>query len=98
MNIHAIQTGAVQVKEESSRWQRLWNRAFVECSVRQGMGGTTRIDPYKVAGGVSPDTNLAIHTMQKILNFASQRPTVYLPTHDPNSEKRLKNKTILLIG
>jgi len=52
----------------------------------------------KVADGVSPDPSQAIDTMQNILNFASQHPTVYLPTHDPNSEKRLKNKTTLSIG
>jgi N-acyl homoserine lactone hydrolase len=51
----------------------------------------------KVADGVSPDLNQAIDTMQNILNFASQHPTLYLPTHDPNSEKRLKNKTTLSI-
>ncbi len=51
----------------------------------------------KIADGVSPDPNQAIETMQNILSFASQQPTVYLPTHDPNSEFRLKNKTTLSI-
>jgi N-acyl homoserine lactone hydrolase len=51
----------------------------------------------KLADGVSPDPNIAVRTMQNILNFASQHPTVYLPTHDPNSEKRLKNKTTLSV-
>jgi len=51
----------------------------------------------KIADGVSPDPNQAIDTMRNILSFASQHPTVYLPTHDPNSEKRLKNKTTLPI-
>lgn len=51
----------------------------------------------KVADGVSPDPNQAISTMQNILNFAKECPTVYLPTHDPDSEKRLKNKTMLSI-
>ncbi len=49
----------------------------------------------KIADGVSPDPNQAVDTMQNILTFANQYPTVYLPTHDPNSEKRLINKTIL---
>jgi N-acyl homoserine lactone hydrolase len=52
----------------------------------------------KVADGVSPDPNQAINTMQTILDFAKGRPTVYLPSHDPNSELRLKNKTILSIN
>jgi glyoxylase-like metal-dependent hydrolase (beta-lactamase superfamily II) len=52
----------------------------------------------KVADGVSPDPHQAVNTMQNILDFAEQFPTVYLPTHDPNSELRLKNKTILSVG
>jgi N-acyl homoserine lactone hydrolase len=52
---------------------------------------------HKIADGVSPDPNQAVDTMQNILSFASQHPTVYLPTHDPNSELRLKNKTTLSI-
>ncbi len=51
----------------------------------------------KVADGVSPDPNQAIRTMQNILDFAKQRSTVYLPSHDPKSEKRLKNKSMLFI-
>jgi glyoxylase-like metal-dependent hydrolase (beta-lactamase superfamily II) len=47
--------------------------------------------------GVSPDPNQAINTMQNILNFAKQRPTVYLPSHDQNSELRLKNKATLSV-
>lgn len=52
----------------------------------------------KVADGVSPDPNQAIHTMQNILDFANRFPTVYLPTHDPDSESRLKNKRTLQTG
>jgi N-acyl homoserine lactone hydrolase len=52
----------------------------------------------KIADGVSPDPSQAVETMQNILSFASQHPTVYLPTHDPNSEIRLKNKATLPIG
>ena len=49
----------------------------------------------KVVDGVSPDPNQAISTMKNILDFAKQRPIVYLPSHDPNSELRLKNKMTL---
>jgi len=52
----------------------------------------------KVADGVSPDPNQAIRTMQNILDFAKQRPTVYLPSHDPNSALRLKNMQIISAG
>lgn len=52
----------------------------------------------KVADGVSPYPNQAIKTMQNILDFTKQRPTVYLPSHDPNSNFRLKNKQTLQAG
>lgn len=52
----------------------------------------------KIPDGVSPDPNQAIETMQNILSFAKQFPTVYLPTHDPDSETRLKNKHTLQMG
>ncbi len=52
----------------------------------------------RIADGVSPDPNMAIDTMQKIITFAYSHPTVYLPTHDPNSEMRLKNKTTVSPG
>jgi len=52
----------------------------------------------KIPDGVSPDPDQAIETMQNILSFAKERPTVYLPAHDPNSKLRLKNKTTLAFG
>ncbi len=52
----------------------------------------------KIADGVSPDPNQAVNTMQNILSFAKERSTVYLPSHDPNSEFRLKNRQTLVIG
>lgn len=51
----------------------------------------------KIADGVSPNPNQAINTMQNILDFAKQRPTVYLPSHDLNSELRVKNRTTLAL-
>ena len=52
----------------------------------------------RVADGVSPDPNQAIMTMQNILEFAKRSPTIYLPTHDPDSEPRLKDKRTLQAG
>jgi N-acyl homoserine lactone hydrolase len=46
--------------------------------------------------GVSPSEALSKSTLQTILRYAQQRPTVYLPTHDPESATRLKNKTVLV--
>lgn len=39
--------------------------------------------------GVSPDTSAAALTLTRIQELAAQRPTVYLPTHDPASGERL---------
>ena len=51
----------------------------------------------RIPDGVSPNPDVAVDTMQNILKLASTYPTVYLPTHDPDSEKRLKNKTTLSV-
>ncbi len=45
--------------------------------------------------GVSPDESIALMTIRKILDFARTRPTVYLPTHDPDSLRRLRENRIL---
>jgi glyoxylase-like metal-dependent hydrolase (beta-lactamase superfamily II) len=41
--------------------------------------------------GVSPSEAVSLRTMQTILRLARERPTVYLPTHDPKSGHRLAN-------
>ncbi len=45
--------------------------------------------------GVSPNIEAAIGTMDKILRYAEAEPTVYLPSHDPLSEDRLRHKRLL---
>jgi glyoxylase-like metal-dependent hydrolase (beta-lactamase superfamily II) len=52
----------------------------------------------RISDGVSPDPAITVDTMQNILTFSRTQPTVYLPTHDPNSELRLKNKSTLPPG
>jgi len=42
--------------------------------------------------GVSPDENISAATLRAIKEFARSRPTVYLPTHDPQASDRLKNR------
>src|SRR5262249_45864044 len=39
--------------------------------------------------GVSPSEAVSLRTMQTIVRLARERPTVYLPTHDPGSVDRL---------
>jgi N-acyl homoserine lactone hydrolase len=41
--------------------------------------------------GVSPSEAVSLQTMRKIVQYARSRPTVYLPTHDPESGDRLAN-------
>lgn len=40
--------------------------------------------------GISPDPSLALRTMDRILALARERPLVYLPSHDPEAEGRLR--------
>lgn len=39
--------------------------------------------------GVAPDEQAARTTLERILQHVSKRPTVYLPSHDPGSPRRL---------
>ncbi len=41
--------------------------------------------------GVSPNKAEALRTLGKILGYARSKPTVYLPSHDPESMKRLES-------
>lgn len=42
--------------------------------------------------GVSSDEDAATATLKAIREFAAQRPTIYLPTHDPHSAERLARR------
>jgi glyoxylase-like metal-dependent hydrolase (beta-lactamase superfamily II) len=48
--------------------------------------------------GISPNAQVALHTIDHILDFAKNHPLVYLPTHDPQSAARLKERRTLLVG
>jgi len=41
--------------------------------------------------GVSPSPSRSLETMGRILSHARQRPTIYLPSHDPRSVERLRD-------
>ena len=45
--------------------------------------------------GASPDVDIAVRTMNAILEYAAAEPTVYLPSHDPGSTQRLGEKQVL---
>jgi hypothetical protein len=42
--------------------------------------------------GVSEDEASALTTLRALKQLATERPTVYLPTHDPESAERLANR------
>jgi glyoxylase-like metal-dependent hydrolase (beta-lactamase superfamily II) len=46
----------------------------------------------RVADGVGPDVAQSMVTMDRINELVEKTPTVYLPSHDPESEKRLKGR------
>jgi len=45
--------------------------------------------------GIGADPQTQQETHQKIWAYATQNPTVYLPSHDPEAEARLLNRTIV---
>jgi glyoxylase-like metal-dependent hydrolase (beta-lactamase superfamily II) len=45
--------------------------------------------------GVSADDATALATLRAIQRLAAERPTVYLPTHDPESAERLTNRRLV---
>jgi len=49
----------------------------------------------QVVDGVSPDESAARITLTRILRYAQQTPTVYLPAHDPESASRLEARQII---
>ena len=46
--------------------------------------------------GVSPDAAVAKQTLANIRAFCRQQPTVYLPSHDPNSADRLRRRCVAI--
>jgi len=48
-----------------------------------------------VADGIGADLEAEIETHRRILAYTAQRPTVYLPSHDPDASRRLADRTTL---
>ncbi|HEX5927474.1 MAG TPA: N-acyl homoserine lactonase family protein [Baekduia sp.] len=63
------------------------------------LGGDTAYDQQQLqdlhVDGVSPKDDIAIATMKTILAHAETTPTVYLPSHDPQSVRRLRETDTL---
>ena len=45
--------------------------------------------------GVSPDPRVTRATHSQILSLAAERPTVYLPSHDPDAARRLAERAAM---
>jgi glyoxylase-like metal-dependent hydrolase (beta-lactamase superfamily II) len=46
--------------------------------------------------GVSADESTALTTLKALRQLATERPTVYLPTHDPESAQRLARRQLTM--
>ncbi len=60
-----------------------------DTSYNQGLLLAGKVD------GVSPDAAVARETLRRIAMLGRERPLVYLPSHDPQSEKRLAGNVVL---
>jgi glyoxylase-like metal-dependent hydrolase (beta-lactamase superfamily II) len=64
-------------------------------------GDTSYTERTMLAGridGVSPNENDAAATLAAIRRFAAARPTIYLPTHDPEAARRLEGRECVPVG
>jgi glyoxylase-like metal-dependent hydrolase (beta-lactamase superfamily II) len=48
--------------------------------------------------GVAPDEEAARTTLERVLGYVAERPTVYLPSHDPDSARRLSVRQVTSPG
>src|SRR5580658_346883 len=63
-------------------------------------GDTSYNQQLLIAGkvdGVSPNEEVARQTLSRIVALSQERPMVYLPSHDPESQSRLLNQSVLKI-
>jgi glyoxylase-like metal-dependent hydrolase (beta-lactamase superfamily II) len=63
-------------------------------------GDTSYNEELMLAGkldGVSADEQVAGATLDAIRRFTQSRPTVYLPTHDPQSADRLTKRQVTAV-
>jgi hypothetical protein len=48
-----------------------------------------------VIDGVSPDDAVARTTLERIRSFATSTPTVYAVAHDPDTGRRVAERTVI---
>ena len=63
-------------------------------------GDTTYTEHHlknRTIDGVTPDVAAARTTLERTLAYIQQRPTIYLPSHDPESVTRLQNQQVTTV-
>jgi glyoxylase-like metal-dependent hydrolase (beta-lactamase superfamily II) len=58
---------------------------------------TEELMTRQVVDGVSPDPAVSRQTLSRLLAYAQSTPTIYLPSHDPDSAKRLADRTTVAL-
>ncbi len=61
-------------------------------------GDTSYTEAAMIEGkldGISPNAEVTTKTLNAIRQFASERPVIYLPTHDPDAGQRLASRQIV---
>ncbi|MBF2007850.1 N-acyl homoserine lactonase family protein [Chlorogloeopsis fritschii PCC 9212] len=51
----------------------------------------------QIVDGVAQDENSSRQTLQRILQYVQEFPTVYLPSHDPDAAQRLAERSIVSV-
>jgi N-acyl homoserine lactone hydrolase len=89
-NVHLVQTPGHTVGHMSVIVQEDAQDVFLAGDASY----TEAIMQRQTVDGVSPDVAQAAETLRRILHYTQERPTVYLPTHDPDSAARLAARRI----
>ena len=66
-----------------------------DVAARAGVYPATVSRVFTRPDAVAPKPAVSIATMRTILAHARRHPTVYLPSHDPESVARLRDRTTL---
>ena len=86
MTIRALQTGSVRIKRSQVCYVLAGDASYTEALMLAG-----QID------GVSAHDATTLATLRMLRRLAAERPTVYLPTHDPESAARLSQCRLVAV-
>jgi glyoxylase-like metal-dependent hydrolase (beta-lactamase superfamily II) len=109
MKIHAIETGKVKITESWAGDVHLvptpgHSPGHLSVILNEGdmsiifAGDASYNEDLLLAGkpdGIGVDPQAQQETHKRILAYAEQQPTVYLPSHDPGSKVRLENRAAI---